>query len=294
MSGGRGGGRRKRRDAHEEEHENHERWAVSYADMMTVLVGLFIVMYAISQVDQTKFEQLRQSLAIGFGNQAPSMLEGSTGALTGVEQIEITPELTDDVTSRGELIVAARPGGGDADLSEEERELREAIVEYERLEAVAHRVAGALADKGLGDRVRFRVTERGLIIGMVADDVFFSAESADLTRTAKRVLDAIAPVLAPLPDEVSVEGHANILPVTGRYATNWELSSDRATQVLRRLVEVGGVAPDRIAAVGYGDARPLQDSALDPLEGNRRVDVVVLSGVPEDVRALLPRIAEES
>ena len=74
--------RRKR----EEEHENHERWAVSYADMMTVLLALFIVLYAISVVDQTKFEELRKSLAIGFGSPAQVVIEGSNGAMQGLDQ----------------------------------------------------------------------------------------------------------------------------------------------------------------------------------------------------------------
>ena len=105
------------------------------------------------------------------------------------------------------------------------------------------------------------------------------------------VLDVTGPVLANLTDQISVEGHANVLP-TKRYPTNWELSSDRATQVLRRLAEQGHVEPTRIAAVGFGDARPLVDTGgLDALDANRRVDLVVLSGVPDEVRVLLPSIA---
>lgn len=283
MSAHRGNGRRK---AHEEEEaENHERWAVSYADMMTVLLGLFIVLYSISQVDQAKFEELRQSLAVGFGNQAPSMLEGSTGALTGVEATEITPELASEAGAATTPVVTPTTVEGP---TEEERNLAAAAVEYDRLEAIANQVNDALAGQALNDRVRFRVTERGLIIGMVADDVFFTAASAELSDTAARVIDTITPVLVALPDEISVEGHANILPVSGRYATNWELSADRATQVLRRMVEVGGLPGGRVSAVGFGDARPLGDPGLDPLEANRRVDVVVLSSLPEAIRILLP------
>jgi len=99
--------------------------------------------------------------------------------------------------------------------------------------------------------------------------------------------------LVSLPEEISVEGHANILPVSGRYATNWELSADRATQVLRRMVEAGGLPGNRVAAVGFGDARPLDEPGEDPLEVNRRVDVVVISGLPEQVRMLLPLIAAQ-
>lgn len=285
-SGGHGGRRRSKGGGDHEEEENHERWAVSYADMMTVLVGLFIVMYAISNVDQVKYEQLRDSLAVGFGNDAPSILEGGNGAMAGVESFEIAPELT----SREAIELVPSRSGGEDD-GEAARTLQLAEVEYGRLEAIATEIATALEGEQLSDRVRFRVTERGLFIGMVADDVFFAADAARLTDTAERVVDTIAPVLAGLSDEISVEGHANELPSV-RYATNWELSSDRATQVLRRLVENGGMQPERIAAVGFAESRPLvSHDSPGALEANRRVDLVVLSSAPEVVRDILPSLA---
>lgn len=288
-SGGHGGRPRRRKGHQEEEHENHERWAVSYADMMTVLVGLFIVLYSISQVDQAKFEELRQSLAVGFGHRAPSVIEGSDGALTGVEAVEVTPDLSADVGTTTTPVLPA-PSPGDDGMTEDERNLIAAQVELERLEGVAREVSEALAAQGLGDRVRYRVTDRGLVIGMVADDVFFTPDAATLTATALRVIDTVTPVLARTGDELAVEGHANTVPSV-RYPTNWELSADRATQVLRRMVEVGGIPANRILAAGFGDARPLDDPTVDPIDGNRRVDVVVLSGVPEEIRDLLPVLA---
>lgn len=286
MSAGHGSGShgRKRLGVHEEEHENHERWAVSYADMMTVLVGLFIVLYAMSVVDEVKFEELKASLAAGFGHRTTSMMVGSTGALTGLESTEIAPDLRTDVEKEAGLTEAR------TDLTEEQERQAAALAELARFDELTERIRAALADDGLDDRVRFRVTERGLVIGMVADDVFFAPDTATLTDTARRVIDAAGPVLADLTEQISVEGHANVLPST-RYPTNWELSSDRATQVLRRLVEQRYVAPERIASVGFGDARPL--TAADALDENRRVDVVVLSAAPDDVRALLPALAAQ-
>jgi len=286
-SGGHGGRPRRRKAAHEQDHDNHERWAVSYADMMTVLVGLFIVLYSMSQIDQQKFEELRQSLAVGFGHRAPSIIEGSNGALTGVQAVEVTPDLSADVGADTSPVLPSPEGDG---LTEQERRVLAAEIELNRLQEVAAQVSTALAGQGLGDRVRFRVTERGLVIGMIADDVFFSADAATLTSTALRVIDTVTPVLLRTGDELAVEGHANTLPSV-RYPTNWELSADRATQVLRRMVEVGGVPPARIVAAGFGDARPLDDPDVDPIEANRRVDVVVLSGVPEEIRQLLPGLA---
>ncbi|HEY3438363.1 MAG TPA: flagellar motor protein MotB [Actinotalea sp.] len=285
-SGGHGRSRRRPAEEHEEA-ENHERWAVSYADMMTVLLGLFIVLYAMSQIDQIKFEALRDSLAAGFGQQAPSMMQGATGALTGVQDFQVVPDLVGETGIEKQQIQTA-----ETQVTEDDKNLQLAQVEYQRLDGVAEAIQQALATQALADRVRFRITERGLVIGMVADDVFFSQGSADLTETSRRVLDTMAPVIAGLPDEVSIEGHANTIPVSGRYATNWELSSDRATQVLRRLVEFGGVPAPRIAAVGFGDARPLADTGgLSSIEADRRVDLVILSGATDAVRSFLPSLS---
>jgi len=112
-----------------------------------------------------------------------------------------------------------------------------------------------------------------------------------MTPTALRVLDVAAPLVVGLNEHISIEGHANIIPTSGRYATNWELSSDRATQVLRHLVEADGMPGPRIMAVGYGDTRPLvAGDSPDALAANRRVDIVILSSAPESVRALLPAL----
>jgi len=287
-SGGHGGKPRRGKKHEEEEHENHERWAVSYADMMTVLVGLFIVLYSMSQVDMIKFEQLRQSLAIGFGHRAPSIIEGSNGALTGVESVEVTPDLSADVGS--DAVPPVAPAPETEGMTEEQLNYIAAAAELNHLEQIAQQVTGSLDAQGLGDRVRLRITERGLVIGMVADDVFFGADAATLTGTAMQVIDTVAPVLAAASEQISVEGHANTVPSV-RYPTNWELSSARATEVLRRMVDWGGIPGNRIAAVGFGDQRPLNEPGVDPLESNRRVDVVVLSGVPEEIRQLLPSVA---
>lgn len=283
---GRKGKRSRAAGGFEEEHENHERWAVSYADMMTVLVALFIVMYAMSVVDQDKFNELRQSLAAGFGQPAPVMLDGSSGALTGLESFEIAPDFTAIASS--EELPAPVEGAPEGTGSPEQLEAK---LEYERLSDIQARLAEQLAEKGLTAHVTYRIDERGLVVGLVGSNVFFDADDATLTSVATRVIDALA---GPLRDEsraISIEGHANVLP-SARYATNWELSSARATQVLRRFVESGRIDPQRIGATGYGDARPQEDDMSDSaLAANRRVDVVVQSRASEEARALLPQIA---
>jgi chemotaxis protein MotB len=301
MSAGHGHGShgrpRKKHEDHEE-HENHERWAVSYADMMTVLVGLFIVLFAMSKVDQVKFEQLRQSLRVGFGHDAPSMMVGGAGVLSGLDTYEISPDFTSttvpgDPSGQGEGDTGGQGPTPQTDLSEEQKNHDLAATEYERLEGVAQKVASALAAQGLADRVTFKMSERGLIIGMVADDVFFAPASAEMTPTALQVIDATGDVLATITDEIDVQGNANTLPAGRDYDTNWELAGDRAIKVTRRLVETGKVPGTRIAAVSYGDQRPSADDAGDPLTANRRVDLVILSPVSDEIRKYLPQIAAE-
>jgi chemotaxis protein MotB len=255
---------------------------------MTVLVGLFIVLFAMSQIDTIKFEQLRRSLAVSFGNDAPSMMVGGAGVLSGLDTYEISPDFTSTVMD-GDLSEETTP---DTELTEEQKNYDLAVVEYERLSEIASAVLNALGEQGLADRVTFRISERGLTIGMVADDVFFAPDQAVLTPTARRVIDTTGNVLAGLTDQISVEGNANTLP-TNHYDTNWELAADRAVKVTRQLVETGDVPGNRIAAVSFGDQRPLADDGGDPLSANRRVDLVVLTPVDEDVKVYLPQISQE-
>jgi len=277
-----------RRRHEEEEHENHERWAVSYADMMTVLLALFIVLYAISVVDKTKFEQLRVSLAVGFGQQVTtSPVVGSSGPLNGVESFQIAPDFTGvDGQEKPETMTT------EATLNEEAQAFLAAAIEYEQLSDIQNQIENALKDQGLDASVEFKIDDRGLIVGMVGSDVFFAPDDAALTRTAQRVVDTMAGPVRNQGRQVTIEGHANVLP-SQNYPTNWELSSARATQVLRRFVESGRVPGDKIAAVGYGDARPaVAGKSQAALSQNRRVDVVIQSGAAENVRAMLPQIAQ--
>jgi chemotaxis protein MotB len=277
--------RRKRRGL-EEEHENHERWLVSYADMITVLMALFIVLFAISQVDQHKFIQLRNGLANGFGTSAAIPISGGTGLLP-------TEGIVPDPV---QLKSGAGPGVAPAqrtDADNSAQRLRAAQAEVERLLKIRDTLKADLEKQRLGDRVRFRITERGLVAAVIADDVFFANASAEIQPTGKRVLDAISPTLKTLPEHIDVEGHANHLKMTGgAYPTNWELSTARAASVVRHLIDTGRLPPTRLMASGFADTRPLYPPKHpDALTGNRRVDLVIVSEQPSEIRSLLPQLA---
>ncbi|WP_084125129.1 flagellar motor protein MotB [Demequina sp. NBRC 110054] len=270
----------------EEEHENHERWAVSYADMMTVLVALFIVLYAISQVDEAKFEALRESLAAGFGKDGSVVLVGSTGALEGLESYQVAPDFS-SVANESEQSVDDEEEGETLDPS-----YLEAAAEYEDLHAIEERLQSTLDAKGLDANVSFLIDERGLVIGLVGSKVFFAPDDATMTERARKVVSALSAPLRKQSRQISIEGHANVIP-SSRYATNWELSAARAVEVLRRFVEKGDVDPAQISATGYGDARPLiKGDSDEALEANRRVEIVVESPSSEEIRAMIPEIAD--
>lgn len=265
----------------EEEPENHERWAVSYADMMTVLLALFIVMYAISGVDQGKYNQLRTSLAIGFGSRAVSILDASSGPLNGMESFQIAPDFT-GVSGDFKPATTAT-----VQMTQETKDFLAATQEYEQLIDIEKQIQQQLDAQGLSASVDYKIDERGLVVGLVGSDVFFMPDDATLTSTAQRVADTIAVPLRDQSRQISIEGHANVLP-SQHYATNWELSSDRATKLLRRFVETGGIPGGQILAVGYGDARPeIAGASPEALAANRRVDIVIESAQSEAVRALL-------
>jgi chemotaxis protein MotB len=290
MSSGGHGGRRRGKKHEEEEHENHERWMVSYADMLTLLFVLFVVLFAMSQVDKEKFAALAKGLSESFGGPITvqpgptpegSVLDGLPGA------VDIASAIAPDATvSQAEVDAAA----AQAALAESQRVAAEAQAQYDELAAARDRIESALRVAGHEGAARFEIDERGLVVHIVADAVLFDAEEAVLRPEGRQILDAVAPALRDLPNQLGVEGHANHLAVTpgGPWPSNWELSAYRATTVVRYLAG-DGVPQDRMAANGYSDTRPLVPASdPDAITVNRRVDVVVMSTASAEANELLP------
>jgi chemotaxis protein MotB len=271
-----------RRRHDEEEHENHERWLVTYADMLTLLMVLFIVMFAMSQVDEQKFNALRAGLADGFGNSS-SVMQGSDSLLEDqpnlAEQSIVSTQVFDS-----EATTAGAETGEAADAARRE---------LDRLEAIRRDVEKVLRERGLSQDVQMSIDDRGLVISLVSRHVVFENDVADLSPRGRRVVDALAPVLRQIPDELRVDGHTNQVAVRPLYyATDWDLSAARAVTVLRRLDEVGQVPPARLSVAAFGHERPLVDpSKPGSQQVNKRVDVVVLSPIAEESRALLDDFA---
>ncbi|MDK3257399.1 OmpA/MotB family protein [Blastococcus capsensis] len=287
-----GNGRRRAKKHEEEEHENHERWLVSYADMVTLLLVTFVVLYAMSQVDQAKFSALAKGLSATFG--APISVtpaaapEGSVlDGLPGV--VDIASAIPPDPTVQQAQIDQA---AAQAAIERAERVAAEARQAYDDLAAAREAIQAALAAAGYAGAARYEIDERGLVVHIVADEVLFDAERAVLRPEGAAILDAVAPTLIGLPHQLGVEGHANHLPVTpgGMWPSNWELSAYRATTVVRHLGDQGVPQP-RMSANGHSSTRPLvPESDPDAISVNRRVDIVVLSTASAEANALLPGI----
>ncbi len=261
------GRRRNKGGSHGSDHPD-ERWLVSYADMITVLMCLFIVLFAMSNVDKGKYEELKDSLSAAFGR----------------EVVEGEPVLSGGVGEKGD---AEKP-------PEELTDLQRAQAELAHLRQLRDQITDRLETRGLQHLVEFGIDARGLSVKLVGSETFFDGNSAALRAEAEAVLHSVAPVLQTIDNQVTIEGHADPRGNPAPFPTDWELSSSRATAVLRNLVEAGGVAPARISSVSYGSSRPVATAhgvAAGAL--NRRVDIVVLSQEPEAIRGLIPELIEK-
>lgn len=274
--------RKKHGAHHEEEHENHEAWVIPYADMLTLLMGLFVVLWAISSADMAKLEALQTSFAGSLGMNATGesaaggdgALEGTDGVLDGgyPEPLVVNGvEMTED---RIEEAVGALEREQDA---EEAR-----AAENEQLDAVEEAISEHAAATGVADVVGFRREDRGLVVSIVSDQVLFEPGSADLRPEGRAVLDGLADALVALPNHVAIEGHTDDVPIaTARFPSNWELSTARATSVLQYLLAAHGFPPQRLTASGYGEQHPVASNAEPAGRArNRRVDIAVLSMTP--------------
>ena len=260
--------RRKGKHHHEEheEHVNHEAWVIPYADMLTLLMGLFLVLWAISTQDLKKLQEFGASFSGAVGINV--VASGGDGVLDG------SSSPTTTVPVGPQLEAAAQ-----AALEREQQAEAARAAEDAELTAVESAIRASAESQGIGHALSFRREERGLVVSILTDDVLFDSGSALLRRDGIAVLDALAPTLRILPNHLSVEGHTDDRPIaTSTYPSNWELSTARAATVLRYLVDRQGFAPDRISASGYADRRPVASNETN--EGraqNRRVDLAVLT-----------------
>ena len=247
-----------------EEHENHERWLVSYADFITLLFAFFVVMYSISSVNEGKFRTVSDSIKAALN---PIVSPASAAVPFTIGQNKA-------VTMNPTIDNVKEPAV---------RRLRE--------------IMRSLKKETQLDIIQLKELTSGDIVLTLPDTVLFRAGEAVLRPEARPFIQAISEVLIDLDRHVRVEGHTDSVPIsTVQFPSNWELSATRAVTVVRALSELYGLQADHLTAVGHADSRPLVDNLTPENRGkNRRVEIVVQErkSIPEPIEKAEPRTALE-
>lgn len=241
-----------------EEHENVERWLVSYADFITLLFAFFVVMYAISSINEGKYRVMSDSLVNAF-REAP----------TSDKPVHMGAKNAEILQGTGKPIGTAAQQG----TSPERQQAAE------RMKKVAKNVLEAMQPLSQNGKVRVTQSPRGITVEINAS-LLFNSGDAVLQPQSKEALAAVAKVLAGVDNAIQVEGHSDNVPINSTaYPSNWELSSARAGSVVRLFAELG-VPTTRMVAIGYADNQPLDTNAsAEGRARNRRVNVLILNEV---------------
>jgi len=256
-----------RRQRHPE-HANHERWLVSYADFITLLFAFFVVLYSSSQVDQRKVGKLAMAIQVAF--QELGVFPASTSAvpMSGAEPMPFNTvqaiENVEKTASLGQIAPNAKgalgSGSADGNLTDLRRELEKQLAPEIKRQELALRVHGD-----------------GLVISL-REVGFFDSGSAQVKAASQPAFERIARILLEREYRVRIEGHTDNVPIhTAHFASNWELSTGRATELVRLLIVKYGFDPARLSAAGYAEYHPIaENDTAGGRQLNRRVDVVVL------------------
>jgi chemotaxis protein MotB len=270
---------RRRRKA-EKERPNHERWLVSYADFITLLFAFFVVMYAVSSVNEGKYRVLSDTLTEAFKEPSRSSdpiqvgeLSRSSGVLPGGESGE-TPIQTKGGGSAATPDVALEPTSGMVNRAQAADAAQEGAARR-RLSQLTGALSTAL-QRYMDDRILTVINHGGWIEVSMKSGVLFGSGDASLSSAAVAILRDVSRVLMGVPNSIQVDGYTDNVPIsTSAFPSNWELSAARAASVVHLFTRLG-LDPRRLAAVGYGEYRPVADNATE--EGrrqNRRITLVI-------------------
>lgn len=258
-----------------EKHANHERWLVSYADFITLLFAVFTTLYAMSQTDKKKVEEVMQSLRESFGYSVTA----SAGQRSILESKDvrvvpaIKPEMAIVPMVRNMPSVGQRGAGtGKGRGKAEEKEFKEILSAIEAY----------LIKQGAQNKVSLSITRRGLVVSL-KEAGFFDSGSAAIKSSGYQLLNTIIEAMTQYSNPLRIEGHTDNIPIsTAQFPSNWELSTARATNVLRYMLKNYEIDPNTVSVTGYGEFKPTADNATtDGRSKNRRVDIVLLSGEAE-------------
>jgi len=274
-----------------EEHANHERWLVSYADFITLLFAFFVVLFSSSQVDRSKTKKMALAIESAFdkfsifksqsGDQMDSNSMGGSGGNAKRYRefivnndtegsILLAPEFSD-------LEETALAPTGDTTLSQNTGWVSS---QEQAMARVQKKIMTLLNTKKIKGRIEMIQDPRGIVI-RVEEAALFMAGADQLSPESESVLKVIGSMIASIPNEIRIEGHTDNQAVTENYVSNWELSLARATFVLKWILSHFDINPARLSVVGYGEYRPIvkSDDGVGKLK-NRRVEIVIVPLVP--------------
>lgn len=245
--------RRRREDI----HINNERWLVSYADFITLLFAFFVVMYSISQVSETKYRALTETLGSAF------------------HQPTKQPVVADEQTPSSPIDAGAHEGPSVIDLEDEIPKTSEPVPTVDELAQISDLVSDKFSE--LIDQELIQVASNELWLQIeLKDSILFESGSAEASSRAQQIFTDIAAILKDYANPIQVEGFTDNVPIRSeKYPTNWELSSARASTIVKFFAEKG-IAPERLSAVGYGEFQPIASNATEAGRAqNRRIAIMV-------------------
>jgi chemotaxis protein MotB len=263
-----------RRRRHSEEHGSHERWLVSYADFITLLFAFFVVMYASSQVDKRKVGKLALSIQVAFQNLGVFDTSNTRIPLSDSEPVPFSQvQVVENAIRSTDFGHFVQPMKGFLTPRTASAPMKQVQSEIEKV----------LAPEIQKHVVDVSAQREGLVISL-REIGFYESGSAVLRTSARNALDRLAAVLQTRSEALRVEGHTDNVPIHNRvFASNWELSSARASGLVRQFADHYGFGPQRLSAAGYAEYHPVASN--ETAEGqakNRRVDIVILSAPPPE------------
>lgn len=271
---------RRRKHKHEE-HPNHEAWVIPYADLLTLLLALFVVLYAMSSVNTTKYRALAQAISSAFNGSRSVIQPVTPNAPQSSIPVPTTKPAPIPRTPLAQILlpvltqhIATPATTPDTQSDKDKTKISDEQQNLDRIRSQVEHALQPLIDKNL---VVVRRTPNWLEIE-IRTDILFPSGVATLSPSANQVLTSLGDILAPFANPLRVEGYTDDMPInTAVYPSNWELSAARAASVARLFAE-HGVDPERLGIVGWGQYRPSADNtSVDGRNRNRRVLVVVLS-----------------
>ena len=281
------------------EHENEERWLLTYADMLTLLFALFMVLFSISSVNISKYQVLQQSLKAAFsgsilpggraimqsGSESTAQHVPATAAVPSIVPLVPTPTsrsssstgAANTPASQAAKAASAKPLST-AQLRAALNSMAASVAEQQSFKALQKKLNAYAKAHGFSDRVQTVIERRGLVVRVLTDKLLFDSGQATLQPAGDPLLEEVASLLnVDNTHPITVEGNTDNQPIaTSQFPSNWELSTARATTVVRFLI-AHGVSAGRLAAAGYAALHPVDSNATATGRArNRRVDIVLM------------------